>query len=64
MRGVELFLFFRLRDQRPYPPVDGLLKFQEECDNSTVSFLGEIGFKNNRNGSVVIVDSGTGNNND
>ena len=40
--------------------VSGLLKFGKECDNSTVSFLTEIGFGNNGNRCIDISDLGSG----
>jgi len=36
--------------------VNGPLKFEKECDNSTVGFLTEIGFGNNGNRRFIISD--------
>jgi hypothetical protein len=42
--------------------VSGLLKFEKECDNSTVGFRTEIAFGNNGNRRFIILDRETGNN--
>jgi hypothetical protein len=41
---------------------NGLLKFEKECDNSTLCFVVKIRFENNRNRRFIIFDPQNGNN--
>jgi hypothetical protein len=53
--------FFQPPDETVGSSKDALLKFEKECDNSTVRFLVEEAFESGRSHTIVIIpDSESG----